>query len=655
DILGPENGGSYGGSKGAGLTNTNNPVAVLNRNADNRGRRLRTFGNVYGQLEIIKGLNAKSSIGVDYNQFAGSYFAPINYEAAEPSSANTLNEVFNLFYSWTWTNTLEYKPNLGDNMDLSVLAGTEAIDSYYRGFSAGRANFFTDNVDYRVLSAGTSAISNGGYQGSYALFSYFGKVDYSLNDHYILSATIRRDGSSRFGAANRFGNFPAVSAGWRVSEESFMDGGPFSDLKVRAGWGQTGNQFIGDYSTQSAYGLSRTTSSYDINGTNSSLVDGFDKQLSGNPNLKWEAVTSTNVGIDFGLFKNRLSGTLDLYERKTTGMLYRPTQPGTFGISSNPNQNIGEMRNRGIDFLVSFKSAPASDFTYDLSFNISTYKNEVLKLSEDVGSTLFSGGTRQGNTTQTTVGAPIGMFYGYEVLGIYQTAEEVAADGNPPGVTFATPADGIGRYRIKDVTGPGADGVLGTADDAPDGVLNSDDKTVIGNPHPDFTYGFNAAFGYKNFDLTIFLQGSQGNDLYNYTAYFTDYFSFQGNQSVRMAEQSWTPQNASTATLPKLNRNQPAYELEAHSRFIEDGSYLRVKNVQLGYTLPKSALSKIGFNRARIYVQATNLLTITKYTGFDPEVGVRDQFGDGTDLSIGLDDGAYPVSRTFVAGISLNL
>ncbi|MDX1909072.1 MAG: TonB-dependent receptor [Bacteroidia bacterium] len=656
-------GGNYGGAKGAGLTNAGNPYAGLERGKDNAGLATRAFGNAYAAAEIMKDLIIKTSLGINYGNFNGSYFTPRNFEAAEVIAANTLFVENNYFREWTWSNTIQYKLKVGDLHRIEVLAGTEAIESKYRYFSAGRSRFFSDDVNYRFLNAGEAGIANGGFGSESSLFSVFGKVDYSLKDsRYLVSFTVRRDGSSRFGESNRFGVFPAVSAGWRISDEAFMDNVPqVSTLKLRAGYGSMGSQnSLGEYATFSTFGPSIGESFYDITGSNSSLAVGYDQQNAGNPNLKWEAQTTLNAGIDLGLFNERISANLDLYDRTTTDMLYQPSRPATAGVANNPFVNIGEMNNRGIDFALGINSKQGKDFTYNVSLNLSVYKNRVVKLNEDVGTFIEAGGVRGGNTARTEAGLPMAMFYGHVLAGddyflydsatqklnrvegtgnrIFQTAEEVAA--HPDAGKFATPADGIGRFQYVDING--------------DGVIDAADRTFIGSPHPDLIYGLNTSFGYKNIDLTIFLQGTLGNDIYNYNLFFEDFFSFQQNQSRRMLEESWTPENTD-GLLPKLDSRVPNEENRVSSYFIQDGSFLRVKNLQVGYTLPASLVSKAKIDKLRVYVQGTNLLTVTKYTGLDPELGPDDYFGRGGDLSIGRAIGDYPVARSVVFGVSLGL
>jgi TonB-dependent starch-binding outer membrane protein SusC len=626
--------GNFAGPNGGGLTNAQNPVAMLTRNKDNGARRLRTFGNIYGEVDLVDGLTFKSSIGVDLNTFNGSTFTIRNVEASEPNASNLLSENFDFNINWTWYNTLNFQKIIAQDHEISILAGTEAIENNFRSFGANRSNFFSDDFSYRYLNTGAAGITNSGSGSEWALFSLFGKLDYAFKGKYLLSATIRRDGSSRFGEDNRYAVFPAFSVGWRVSDEVFLKSADWiNDLKLRGGWGQVGNQEIGNYPFATTFGADLNGAAYPITGSNNSVVVGFDSRVFGNPDVKWETTTSLNLGIDASLFSNRLDISFDWYNAKTEDMLFNPPIVGTQGFASAPFVNIGDMENTGFDLALNYNSRSTGDFTYSIGANLSRYVNTVLSIDFNETTFIESGGFRDFRATRTEAGQPIGAFFGYIIDGIYQNQAEVDAG---PDYENA----GIGRFKLRDVDG--------------DGVITPDDRTFIGSPHPDFTYGLNANFGYKGFDLTVFVQGVQGNDLFNANKLFTDFPTFQQNRSKRVVTGSFGfpgVDNAS-AILPLLTENSPSIERSNTTYYLEDGSFLRLKNVQLGYTLPKNLTSSIGIDRLRVYIQGINLLTFTNYSGIDPEVNLADYFGSRVDLNMGVDRGTYPVPKTFVFGLN---
>ncbi|QMU27325.1 SusC/RagA family TonB-linked outer membrane protein [Adhaeribacter radiodurans] len=625
--------GRYAATRAAGLGPATNPVAQLNRNKNDRTNQFRTFGNAYAELDILQDLTAKTSIGIDYINAYRQDYNLLDLEEAEIESANGLTNANAYDITWTWSNTLNYKKTFNDIHSLGVLIGAEAIEGTGRDFSANRTTFFSEDPQYMFLSAGASGINNAGAGYEWALFSLFGKVNYSLKDRYLLEATVRRDGSSRFGANNRYGTFPAFSAGWRLSEEEFMSGLTFfDDLKVRAGWGQTGNQEIGNYNGFNTYRSTLNQSSYAITGSNNAVVAGFDTQAFGNPDAKWETTTQTNVGLDASVLQGKLSLTFDLYNRLTSDMLYQVNLPATQGTATVPFVNVGEMRNRGVDLGIDFNNkALNGDLTYGVSVNFSTYRNEVLKLNNSATAVLLGPNIRSYTWTRSVVGQPLYSFYGHVIDGIYQNEAEVANSPTYPGYAA------VGKFKYRDVDG--------------NGIINDNDRTFIGNPHPDFTYGVNLNVGYKNFDLSAFFQGVQGNEVLNMVKRWVDFNNQAGNRSLRMLNDSWTLGNPN-AVLPILNSTDSRSQ-QPSSYFIEDGSYLRLKNLTLGYTLPTNALSKIGLESLRVYMQAQNLFTITKYSGIDPEITSVGSTPGSTIL--GVDQGTYPQSKMYQIGLNIGL
>ena len=627
----PYNG--FAGSKGVNLGNAPNPLARLYREQDNLTKGTHIFGNVFAEFDIMKGLKARTSYGLEYNQFNRSEYFHRDIEAAEARNANSLNVINSFDKSATWFNTLNYAKSMGLH-ELNVLVGTESVTTYSVGFSASRSNFSFDDLDYRYLNSGSAAgLANAG-DGAIrsALFSQFGKVNYGYKDTYLADFTLRRDGSSRFSEAYRYGVFPAFSVGVRMSEFEFMKDLKFvNDMKLRFGWGKTGNQNIPNvYNAYTLYAADPSNNAYDINGTGSSIVGGFDLVQFGNTNGKWETTTSTNIGLDAVLLNNKMELVLDVYNRVTSDMLTQIAIPRTAGTGSIPFTNIGEVQNKGIDLGLNYRDK-VGDFRYQLGFSIGHYKNKVIKLNDDPNATIFGFATRLPAISATKAGLPIASYYGYFVDGVIKDDAEAAAAPKFGSYTRA------GTFKFRDVNG--------------DGIITAADRTIIGNPHPDFTYGINVNLGYKNFDLTMFGQGVQGNEIFNYVRYWTDFNTFQGNRSTEMLYDSWKKQG-DVAKLPRLNSGD-ATSQQISSYFLEDGSYLRLKNVQLTYSIPANIMKKVKMGSAQIYVQGQNILTMTKYTGLDPDINLRTSGNDNQDIHMGIDEGAYPVAKSYLVGVRL--
>jgi len=622
--------GNFAATRAAGLGPATNPLAQLYRTKDNQAKTLRAFGNVFAEVDIIEGLTGRTSLGFDYTNTNRVNYVLMDREEAEIEAANSMTKANINDINLTWTNTLNYKKVFNDIHSLNILAGTEAIKGFGEDFSAVRTTYFSEDPDFMDLNSGTAGINNSGSRYEWALFSIFGKVNYSLKDKYLLEATVRRDGSSRFGSNNRYGTFPAFSGGWRISQESFLSELKWLDnLMIRAGWGQTGNQEIGNYNGFNTYRSSLNLSSYAINGSNNAVKPGFDTDAFGNPDAKWETTTQTNIGLDMTILKGMLGFNLDVYNRTTSDMLYQLALPATQGTATVPFVNVGEMNNKGIDFAVNFQNNTSKDFTYGISANISAYKNKVVKLNNNESAILLGPNIRSYVWTRSTVDQPLYSFYGHVIDGIYQNEEDLANGPAYPGYAA------VGKYKYRDLDG--------------DNVITDNDRTFIGNPHPDFTYGLNINLGYKNFDLSAFFQGVQGNDILNMVKRWVDFNNQAGNRSLRMLNDSWTPENPD-AVLPILDANDSRSQ-QPSSYFIENGSYFRLKNLTLGYTFPADLLQKLGLQSARIYVQGQNLFTITDYSGIDPEItSVGSTPGTTT---LGVDQGNYPLAKMYQLGINV--
>jgi TonB-dependent starch-binding outer membrane protein SusC len=619
------------------LDNSRNPLAELVRNKDNKNKEIRLFGNAYMEVDILDGLTARSQFGIDYNLFNLRRYRANDPESPEPVGSNVLTTLNNYGYTWTWYNTLTYTKTFNEKHRINLIAGTESIKSYYEEFTGERSGFAVDDVSNRFLSAGRSGINNSGGAFEWRLASEFGKVNYAFADKYLLDATLRRDRSSRFAKEFRSAIFPAVSAGWILSKEGFAQGFDWlSFAKVRIGWGQTGNQEIGNYNSFSTFATSPESSFYDLNGARTSSQPGYELGQFGNARAKWETTTSTNIGLDATFLKGKLDVNLDWYTRTTSDMLFPVEVQLTQGVASNPFQNIGEMRNKGVELNLNFNDKKG-DFTYGVGFNFSTYRNTVLKTTGDPATQYFGFSNLRlptGTVNVTQQGFPLASFFGYTIDGIFQTDKEASEHA----VQFGGGAmNKAGAFKFRDVNG--------------DKIINAADRGIIGNPHPDFTYGLNLTFGYKNLRLDIFGQGVQGNQLFNYVRYWTDFPTFGGNRSQRMYDLSWRP--GKTDALLPIPRSNDVISSNPSTYYLEDGSYFRLKNVQLTYTIPSNITKKLGMSAASIYVQGQNWLTFTKYEGLDPEVNLRN-FGSGSDRQIGVDEGSYPAFRSTNVGLSIS-
>ncbi|MEL7530909.1 MAG: TonB-dependent receptor [Bacteroidota bacterium] len=627
-------GGNFAGGKANGLSNGSNPVAQLIRNKDNVGTFYRVLGNVFAEVEIIDGLKARTSYGVDYfDNYNGGFSFP-TWEESEPNTINGWSENWSKGFTWTWTNTLNYNKTFGVH-NIQALAGYEAIRGQFRNIGGGLSNYFTTDINAWYLNTGLAdpssrTVNSGG--GFNTLASAFAKVDYGFDDRYLASFTVRRDGSSNLGDV-KYGTFPAVSVGWRLSSESFMQGIDWlDDLKLRFGWGKTGNQSIPSGNAFDRFGGGPGSSSYDISGSNGSLATGFALTARGNPDSRWEENISSNIGLDASILGGKLLFVLDLYERTVDRLLFNPALPATGGTAAAPFVNIAKMENRGLDFSVDYRDN-FGDFGIDVGLAFTAYQNEIVEI-DGVQESFFStgGDTRIGRTSINAINNPIGTFYGFQADGLFRSQEEIDAHATQDGA-------GIGRIRFKDIN--------------EDGIINDDDLGIIGSPHPDFTAGLNLGLNYKNFDLTMFIFASQGNEIFNYNKLFEVFRFFNTNVRKEVLTEAFHPTNNPDGTLPIMDENDTFSE-RPNSFYVEDASYIRLKQMQLGYTLPSGLCSRLGIGNARLYLQGQNLFTITNYSGIDPALsnfGVR----GNSDQWNGNDFGNYPSSKVFMAGISLGL
>ena len=626
--------GNFAGSRAPNLGNANNPVANSFRRKENRGQSLNVFGNVYAEVDFLKHFTARTSFGGQLNYFNSYGFSYKTYENSENNTGNSYNEYFSRFREWTWTNQITYKNTFGQKHDVVALIGTEAVEGWGRDLTGTRVNYFVENMDFWALNSGGAAGQQAG--GSpftpSSLNSYFGKIDYTYDNKYLLGVTVRRDGSSRFGPENRWGTFPAFSAGWRVTEEAFMDNVRWlNDLKIRGSYGRMGNQRINPANAFDLYVGGPGSSNYDITGSSNSTAQGFQQSFVGNPSGKWETNITQNYGFDAVLFNGKTEVTFDLYRKKTEDLLFRlpALAAAGAGAASNPAFfNVASMKNNGIDFSVlqKFNLGGKNGVRIDAQLTFTTYNNEITGLAEGLDF-YDTRGSRIGNWVRNQIGHELSSYFGYQVVGIFKDAAEVSA---APAQDQKAP----GRFRYQDTNG--------------DGTVNDADRVFLGSPNPDFTYGLNINAAYKSFDMSMFFYGSQGNEIMNYVKWWIDFFpSFQGNKSKDLLYNSWTSSKTDAKVPIAENASNFSNNNAVNSYYLEDGSFLRMKNLTIGYTLPSSILNKVKIDKVRIYVQGTNLFTATKYTGLDPEIF-------GADDSFGVDEGMVRSPRQFLIGLNVN-
>lgn len=607
-----EDGGYAGPTYGIG--DKPNPVRLMDNQKDNRREYWRIFGNGYMEIEPLKNLVFKTNFGINYYTADVSDFVPKWHEGNRSVDKNELTVSHNRTREWVWSNTAAYSFDIKKH-SVSLLAGMEAKEFYAESLSGYRSGFLLEDLDYRYLNAGGEDQRNNNIASKTTMLSYFAKANYSYDSRYLLSATIRRDASSRFGSNNNYGIFPSVSAGWRLSQESFMrDIEWISDLKLRASWGKNGSDLIDNEATYTKYLMNITTGGYDITGSNSSVVPGVIKSRSGNSDVSWESTTQTNIGIDAAFFNNRLGVTVDWFDKRTKDMLIDRPYIAIIGEGGTYAYNGASMSNKGIEAMVSWRDR-IGDLGYEIGVNVSYYKNKVTDLPEDIYYTSYGGNGRD----LSIVGQPFGSWMGYKTNGLYRTQEEL--DNGPD-----QPGKGLGRIRYVDISGPNG---------TPDGKIDDYDRTWLGTDLPKVIGGINIALTYKQFDLSMFFNGMI-RKAYNNSKYYTDFFQlWTGNHSTRLLN-AWDADSNFNSSIPALTPVNTNDEGRTSEYFIENGNYIKMKNLQLGYTLPNSVLQKLHLRTARIYLQAQNLFTITNYNGADPE-------------GLGY---PYPQPRTYTFGIS---
>jgi len=635
--------GNFAGTKSQDLGNAQNVFGNIYRTKDNIGHDWAMQGNVFADVDFLKNFTAHTSFGGNLDNYHYYFFNYVHYENAEGNTGqNSFYEGGGYSASWIWTNTLQYNKLFGDH-SLNVLVGTEAISNYNRYMEAGRSDYFSENPNFWIINSGSPiGKDNSGGAGQSSTWSQFAQLKYAYKDKYLLSGTIRRDQSSLFTDSARTGYFPAVSAAWRISQENFFRPVTFvNDLKIRYSWGKMGStSAVVSTNAYNLYDANAGRSYYDLQGNSTVPMRGFYRQYIGNPITSWEGDIISNVGLDASILNNKIDFTVDWYKKKISGLLFDAS--GTrydrifIGDANVPKVNIGDMQNTGIDGSITYHGTVGKDFKFDVTGTITSYNNKIVSIP---GLPYFDGPViRNVSVQRNMVGHAVGEFFGYQVIGLFQSADDVAKSPTQSG---AAP----GFFKYKDVNG--------------DGTIDANDRTFIGNPNPDFTYGLNIAFSYKNFDFSTFFFGSHGNDIFDNNLFFTDFPDFfKGAMRREVALNSWTPTNTNTS-IPKLSTTGNfSTDGVTNSYFISKGSYLKNKQMQVGYTFPSSMLSRVGIDRLRIYVQATNMFTITKYKGLDPELqSASNNNGGGQGdyyLGYGIDQGNYPHTPAYLFGINLN-
>ena len=604
--------GKYAQALGA-YSERENPLSMIDNTKDNKYTQWRMFGDVHLSITPFKNFMIRTTLGMDYTQKEQRFFTyPIpNGKVMRTDSAVEGKQEHNM--RWMWNAIATYNLEIGKHRG-DAMIGTEINRQDYKMYSSKRYELAILNTDYMWPSAGAGRQLAEGFGDGFSLVSFFGKINYTYDDKYLASFTIRRDGSSRFGSSNQYGTFPSVSAGWRISQEKFMEStkGWLDNLKLRYSWGQTGNQEISNTARYTLYkavistglwGSGQAGTSYDILGSNGGydLPNGYVRNQRGNDDIKWETTTQHNIGLDFGILGNEIYGSFDWYNKKTKDILLLMDGIAAMGEGAVQWINAGEVKNNGWEFTVGYRHALPNGFSWDINGNISKYSNEITKLPE----TVAAKGTYGGNGVKSVVGHAMFSQVGYIYDGIFKSQDEIDNHAIQEGA-------GLGRIRYKDLNG--------------DGRITEEDQDWIYDPTPAFTWGLNISLQYKNWDLTMFWQGVQGVDVdcRGYKSQ-TDFWANSAinvpylNKGVRVLD-AWSPSNPDS-NIPALTTSDTNNEGRVSSYYIENGSYAKLRTIQLGYNLPKQVVSKLYLDRIRLYASAQNLITIksSKFTGVDPE------------------------------------
>ena len=632
----------------------NNPIGLASIK-DNHNEKIGLRANTFAELTFTKGLTLKTQYSLDYG-FNNAYtFDPSYTFGAITNEVRTGTRTKSFSKFWSWNNVLNYTRDFGKH-SVNMMLGQEVQESHWENLYGSRTGYLTNGAtDLNAGDATTAKNSNGSNTSS--ISSYFGRLFYSFDDKYLLTATLRRDGSSKFYKDNRWGWFPSAALAWKISNENFLkDSKSINNLKLRLGWGVVGNQNVPNYAYTSTYSAVATNWGTGLLASNTA-----------NQDLKWESTYSSNLGFDLGLWNNRIELTADVYYKKTKDLLLQlplPAYVGTSGqgATSSPWVNVGSLENKGIEFGLNTVNIENDNFSWRSNLVFSMNRNKVLSLNTESG--VLNRSIQQGSdvtvVTRTAVGQPIGQFYGYKVIGRFEKATDfyyknsdgvVVPTALPTGMEIGENGVWIGDLMFEDKN--------------KDGVINDSDLQYIGNPNPDFTFGIGNTFSYKGFDINIFLNGSYGNEVVNYQRRWLEnprentnlLKSALGYAQLALINPDGPVDYRNVEIvggnpyMPRIAASSAASASNSRfsDRYVEDGSYVRVKNISIGYNFPKDFISKWGIDNLKIYTNMQNVLTFSKYKGYDPEIGSMNQDA----LLTGLDNGRYPSPLIYTIGLNV--
>ncbi len=607
-------------------TDGGNPMGELSRNF-NVTDYMRMVGNLFARLNILEGLDVETKFAFYLSEWENNWFSPDYY--IEPTDKNDINSVgrsHNNRTNYTWNNIVTYTKDFGDH-NINAMGGI-ALESFeHRTLDGSAKDLPSNHIDLRYLDAATDAFWAGGTNAKHTQTSFLGRIKYSYKDKYLLTTSFRADASSRFPEANKWGYFPSISGAWNVAEEGFMEDVEWlSQFKIRAGWGQLGNQIIPNNATLTTLGKT-----YYIFGADENVDIGTAPETVGNPDLKWETVEDFNIGADLGFYQQKITLALDYFKRISKDMLMEKSIPLYLGsVWSTPWSNVGSLETTGFEVVIKYRETFGSDWKFNATLNLSRANSKMTTLAS--GEAIWSGNhQRLDMLTRTVEGGVAGEFYGWETNGIFQNQSEVINYTDEFG-NILQPLAQPGDMKFKDTNG--------------DGTINGEDRTVIGNPEPDFSFGLNLNLEYRAFDLSMLFNGTVGNDVLNAVKPYTHAGNGIYNSYREILYNAWDGEGTSTMQ-PRLAVRDNNQNFRYSDYYIEDGSYLRLLSAQVGFNFPKALCEKLSLSRARIYVGGENLFTLTNFSGMDPDIG-------GSALQRGIDWGHYPVPRVFMLGANIS-
>lgn len=605
-------------------TDVANPMGVLARN-QSKDKYIRTVGKLFAKVNILKGLDFESKFSIYLSSWENNSFSPDYYiEASDKSLINSVSRTHNLRLNYTWNNLLTYQKDFGKH-SVNLLGGYIIESFEHRSLNGSGQKLPNNSKDLRYLDAATSGHWAGGTDSRNSLMSYVSRLNYAYDNRYLMSASFRADGSSRFSEDNRWGNFKSLSLAWVASEEEFIKNiNEISQLKFRGSWGQVGNQNISNSAT-----LTLIDNYYISKGNSGEVLVGTAPSTVGNADVQWETVEDYGFGLELGLFNQKITLVADYFNRKSKDLLMETSIPFYLGAAwSTPMTNIGELEAEGYELALNYNEN-IGKLSMKLGLNFSKASTEMTKLAN--GEAIFSGNhQRLDMLTKTALGQPAGSFFGYKTNGIFQNETEVNSYTDEFG-NILQPQAKPGDMKFKDLNG--------------DGRINEEDRTFIGNPEPDFSFGISLNLAYDNFDMSMLWSGSYGNDVLNAIKPYTHTGNGVYNSYSGILDDAWDGEG-STNSQPRLSVKDNNNNFRYSDYYIEDGSYIRLSSLQIGYSLPENLLKKVNISKTRFYVGGENLLTFTKFSGLDPDMG-------GSAMERGIDWGHYPTPRTFIAGINI--